>query len=369
MKLILSELYKLFIKRRFIVLLTLLLVFETVSFCVSLENRIELDADSVEVYKTYINEYSGELTDEKIMLIEAEIEERYFNESLKGELERQFSSNEITVEEYKSESAILKEKVKGTDGFNRFINAYYDALDNEQYLADSTVWDVLFGNGGIDFTMVIVIILMIIALTVYDEEIGINRLKFSAKNGKSQLISVQIGTSCLFSILIPSLIFAGRFFIAKMFFGLDGFENPLNTAEIFEFTQWNLSLLSAYVYLSIIKTSGCVYLALLTMIIGQVCKSSLYTMFLSLVSVYVPAYVLSTVWERYLVPIPSSLLTAVGYFSATEYGSLDVAENGEIIINTFSIEQLQVFFLVVLLTIIAMMITNRILWTKRQSFK
>ena len=369
MKLISSEFYKLFVKRRFAVVLILLIVFDTVSFCVSLENRIDLDANSVEVYKTYINEYSGELTHEKIRLIEAEIDERYLNESLKGELERQFASNEITVEEYKSESAILKEKVKGTDGFNRFINAYYDALDNGQYLADSTVWDVLYGNGGIDFTMVIVIILMIIALTVYDEEIGINRLKFSAKNGKSQLISVQISVSCLLSILIPVLIFAGRFFIAKVFFGLNGFENPLNTAKIFEFTQWNLSLLSAYVYLSIIKIAGYVYLAFMTMIIGQVLKSSLYTMFISLVSIYVPAYVLSTVWERYLVPIPSSLLTAVGYFSATEYGSLDVAENGEIIINTFSIEQLQVFFSVVLVTIVAMIITNHILWTKRQSFK
>ena len=162
MKLISSEFYKLFVKRRFAVVLILLIVFDTVSFCVSLENRIDLDANSVEVYKTYINEYSGELTHEKIRLIEAEIDERYLNESLKGELERQFASNEITVEEYKSESAILKEKVKGTDGFNRFINAYYDALDNGQYLADSTVWDVLYGNGGIDFTMVIVIILMII---------------------------------------------------------------------------------------------------------------------------------------------------------------------------------------------------------------
>lgn len=369
MKLILSELYKLFVKRSFVVVLILLIVFDIVSFCVSLENRIDLDADSVEIYKTYMIKYSGELTDDKISLIEAEIEERYYNETLKEELAIRFVRNEITVEEYKAELADLKEKMKGTDGFNRFINAYYDALDNGQYLADSTVWDVLIGNGGIDFTMVIVIILMIIALTVYDEEIGINRLKFSAKNGKSQLISVQIGISCLLSILIPILIFASRFFIAKVFFGLDGFDNPLNTAEIFEFTPWELPLLSAYVYLSIIKTAGYVYLALLTMLMGQILKSSLYTMFLSLVTAYIPGYVLSSVWERYLIPIPSSLLTAVGYFSATEKGSLDVAENGEIIINTFSIEQLQVFFSVVLVTIVAMIITNRILWTKRQSFK
>lgn len=369
MKLILSELYKLFVKRRFIIVLILLIVFDTVSFCISLENRIDLDANSADIYKTYMNEYSGELTDDKNSLIEADIEERYYNEILKEELAIQFSQNEITVEEYKSELVILKEKVKGTDGFNRFVNAYYDALDNGQYLADSTVWDVLYGNGGIDFTMVIVIILMIIALTVYDEEIGINRLKFSAKNGKSQLISVQISVSCLLSILIPALIFAGRFFIAKVFFGLDGFENPLNTAKIFEFTQWDLSLLSAYVYLIIIKIAGYVYLAFLTMIIGQVLKSSLYTMFISLVSIYVPAYVLSTVWERYLIPIPSSLLTAVGYFSATEKGSLDIAENGEIIINTFTSEQLQVYFSIVFLTIIAVLIINRMLWTKRHSFR
>lgn len=344
MRLIFCELYKLFIKRRFVVLLILLLIFETVSFCISLENRIDLDADSAAVYKACMNEYSGELTDEKIQRIEAAIEERYFNTDLKNELDRRLAANDITNREYKSELVILKEKVKGTEGFNRFLNAYYDAADNGQYLADTTVWDVLFGNGGIDFFCVITVILMIIALTVYDDEIGINRLKFSSKNGKAALISVQLGITCLMSVLIPVVIFVGKFLIAKKIFGLDGFQNPLNTAKIFEFTQWDLSLFDAYVYLSMIKIAGCVYLAFLTMVIGQVCKSSLYTMFIGLVSVYVPAYVLSTVQKRYLIPIPSSLLTAVGYFSAAEYGSLDVAENGEIVINTFSHGQLQIFF-------------------------
>lgn len=368
MKLIREELHKLFIKRHFALLLAALLIFEAVSLCVSLDKRISLDEDSAEVYKSYMDEYGGELTKEKIEKIESAIEERRNNEYLKKELQWKFIGGEISLDKYKTETSKLKEATKGTDGFNRFTAAYYNAEFEGEYLADSTVWDVLLGNGGIDFFISLTVILMVIALTVYDDETGINKLKFSAKNGKSALISVQISTVVLMSILIAAVIFAGKFLIARLFFNLDGFGNPLYSAENFVYTPLDISLLKTYVYLSVIKTAGYVYLALMTMLIGQILKSSLYTMFVSILTVYVPAYVLSDLQIKYLIPIPSSLLTAIGYFYAIEPGCFDMTEDGTMIMNTFSSMQLTVFFAAVGIIILAMITLNRLMWTKRRSF-
>lgn len=368
MQLILSELHKLFIKRHFALLLAALFIFETVSLCVSLDKRIGLDEDSAEVYKAYMDEYGGELTKEKIEKIECAIEERANNEYLKKELQWKFIDGEITPDEYRSEASRLKEAAKGRDGFNRFIAAYNNAEFEGEYLADSIVWDVLLGNGGIDFFIAITVILMVIALTVYDDETGINKLKFSAKNGKSALISVQISTTVLMSVLIAAVIFAGKFIIARRFFNLDGFGNPLYSAENFVYTPLDISLLKTYIYMSVIKTAGYVYLALMTMLIGQILKSSLYTMFVSILTVYIPAYVLSDMQIKYLIPIPSSLLTAIGYFYAIEFGSFDVTEDGTMIMNTFSSLQLTVFFAAVGMIILTLIMANRLLWSKRRSF-
>lgn len=368
MKLILNEIHKLFIKRHFIILLVLLLLIEILSFCVSLDKRIELDEDSAEVYINYMKEYGGQLTEERIKLIDAAIEERYKNEELVEKLNNEFLNKEISTDQYRDNLSAIKDKVKGATGFNRFIDEYYAALENDSVLSDSTIWNELFDD-GIDFVMVITIIFMIISLTVYDEEIGINSLKISTKNGKAKMIETDLFISSLLSVLIPAFVFFIKPIIAKSFFGLDGYDNLISTAKLFEFSPWQLSLLSSYIYICIIRTLGYLYLGMMTLLIGQILKSSLYTIFLSLVIVYIPGYILSSVWHRYLIPMPSSLLSAVGYFSTVEISNVSMTDDGNIVVNSFSVNELNIFFMVTIFVIISMIVANYLLWTRRRTFK
>lgn len=368
MKLISAEWYKLFIKRHFALLLIVLLLYEMGSFCLSLEKRSTLDAESTEVYHSYMKEYGGELTEENVQRIEKAINERLDKEELKKKLHQQFLNGEISVDAYREENARLQEETKGNAGFNAFVTAYENSLYDNAYLADATVWDVLLGTGGIDFVLALALILMVIAVTVYDDETGINKLRFSTKNGKAALISVQLGTVFSLSLLIPLFIFAGKFLIAKLFFRLDGFDNPLHAAEAFSYTPLKISLLKTYILLSLIKTVGFLYLSLLTMLIGQICKSSLYTTFISLLTIGVPAYVLANTQMKYLIPVPSSLLTAGGYFYMTETGSLTLAEDMQTtMIKEFSPMRLPIFFTSVGVILLLLILSNRLLWTKRRS--
>ena len=369
MKIFFNELYKIFIKRKLIVLFVAVLLLECVGAFSSFEKSTVMDVDSLSVYNQYMNEYGGELTQEKREIIEHLIETTRRSDALKSEIRNEYLKGEISLEEYKSGLKKIQEDTKGEEGFFNFVSAYYNAVNLGINLADSHIWDVLFGYGGIDFLLVISIVMMVIALTVYDDETGTNQLKYSLKKGKSFLILVQIITAIMISFVFSAFVFAGRFVIASVFFNLDGFSNPLNFSGIFSFTPWNLTLIEGYFYISLIKTGGYVYLSLLTMLIGQLCRSSLYSIFAGVVSVYIPGYILTDVWGKYMLPIPSSLLSGNGYFSMSESGSIITALTGETSVKSFTTMQLILYFSGIFVLLFLLCVINRLLWVKRKAVR
>ena len=218
MKVFINEIYKVFIKRKLIILLIAVLIIECAITFSSLNKSTVMDEDSLIVYNQYIDEYGGELTDEKREKIENIIETTRRSETLKSEKRSEYLKGNITLEEYKVSLKKIQEDTKGEEGFFRFVDAYYHAVNSNISLADSHIWDVLFGYGSIDFLLVIFVIMMVISLTVYDDETGTNKLKFTLKKGKSTLISAQIITAILISFVLPAFVFAGRLVIARVFF-------------------------------------------------------------------------------------------------------------------------------------------------------
>lgn len=369
MKIFLNEIYKVFIKRKLLFLFVAVLLLESVGAFSSFNKSTVMDVDSLNVYNQYMNEYGGELTQEKREKIEHLIETTRRSDALKSEIRNEYLKGKITLEEYKSGLKKIQEDTKGEEGFFNFVSSYYNAVNSGINLADSHIWDVLFGYGGIDFLLVISVVIMVIALTVYDDETGTNQLKYTLKKGKSFLISVQIITAILISFVFSAVIFADRFMIAKVFFNLDGFNNPLNFSGIFSFSPWKLTLFEGYYYICLIKTVGYIYLALLTMLIGQLCRSSLYAIFAGVISVYIPGYILTDVWEKYMLPIPSSLLSGNGYFSMSENCSIITTLTEDTSIKSFTPMQLILYFSGILVLLFLLCVINRLLWVKRKAVR
>ncbi len=365
-----SELYKLYIKRKFLLILAVVFAVKAISVCVAFDNSLELDEASRAVYKTCIGNYGGDLTDEKIDKIENEAYIRHEYEVQKTQVTEKFAKGEISKNEFKSAIDSLEEKLKGSDGFTMFYNQYISVYDSEEpYLADMSLWNVLFGSGEIDFFAVFLILLAVVLLTVNDEETGINRLKFAALKGKGSLVLSQIFIIALTSVIIAFAIYFGKYFIAEYFYSLDGKEISLNTLELFEFSTYKVSLGKAYFYLSGFKILGCVYLAFFAMLVGQLLKSSLYTFFVCLMSVYMPEYVLSGIRNRFLLPLISSLMSANNYFSATGLDGIVIAEDDSFYIAEFSKEQLITVFAVCCVITVLLIVLNVFLWIKRRNFK
>lgn len=366
MKIFFNELYKIFIKRKLLVLFVAVLLLESIGAFSSFQKSTVMDADSLSVYNQYMNEYGGELTQEKIEKIEHLIETTRRSDALKNELRSEYDKGKISLDEYKAGLKKIQEDTKGEEGFFNFVSSYYNAVNSGISLADSHIWDVLFGRGGIDFLLVISVVMMVIALTVYDDETGTNHLTYTLKKGRDFLISVQINTAILISFIFPAVVFAGRFMIAKVFFNLDGFNNPLNFSAVFSFSPWNLTLFEGYFYLCLIKTGGYIYLALLTMLIGKLWHSSLYTIFAGVIAVYIPGYILTDIWGKYMLPIPSSLLSGNGYFSMSETASLITTLTEDTTVKSFTQMQLIFYFSGIFVLLFLLCVTNKLLWGKRK---
>ena len=312
-----QECYKLFIKRYFLLILAILLIFDVLTVYKNIKSASYLSPQSLEIYKKYIYKYQGDLTDEKIEEIEKIREEAdtIFEEQEK--LNTDYKNAVITLEEYELRRSELNAYQGRLEGLNAFLRVYDSAMINDMQIMDSTAWTVLLSGGNIDIFAVTLVILLVISLCIYDRETGIDYLKTTTLNGKKRLWRMQIFLIIMFSFMIGIIISVLKYYTADICYGLSGHFFRIQNIEVFENNTKNLTVLSAYIAESFIKTFGLIYLGILTYTIGILLSSSLYTVFSGFVLVYLPAYIFNQKRLLYFLPFPSALLMPAGYLGGS----------------------------------------------------
>lgn len=362
---LLEELRRVFLKRRFLWILLVSFLLEAVLFLNAVKKNENLDSVSQSVFQSLMHTYGGELTAEKESEIETLIFERESLEDQKQALQTQYENGSLTAEEYKAQLALFKDELRGTEGFQKFIALYETAAMDTRYLADTALWEVLLQADRFNPVYVLLMILFCFLLGVCEEETGINRLLVTTAGGKRALQRTRILFAAAFTVALSLILFGGKLLLA-LFFRLDGFTLPLHSTEMFRYSTGDLTLLQGYLSLHLVRTLGGLLLAYAVLLIGELTRSSLYTVFLSLVLVFIPGYLLRYSRMKYLLPFPSSLLTAGGYFGASEPCNFILNEAGEMLPRTFSGVFLFTFFSLTLLLTVATGVIVYVLWTKRR---
>lgn len=359
------ELNRVLLKRGYIWVLLAAIILETVMFVSAVKKEISLTGVALEVFNGYIKLYGCELTEEKIIEIEKIIDERDSAEYQKQLLTNDFEIGKITAQDYKEDLAVLKEKTKGTDGYNKFIALYETGYYETDYIADTSIWNVLLPANGFDVVYILAVIIFVLFLCTYDEETGVNSLLITMQAGKRTLQKSRIALVFLFVSFFSVFIFGGKLLLSEIY-KIDGFSMPLQTVESFRYSETGLSLFWGYMGLSVIKTLGALYLAAAVMLIGELTRSTLNTVFISLIAVFMPAYLLNDSALKYLLPIPSALFSAGGYLGSSEAANFTVAENGEMLLNSLKDTHLIILFSSNIIIILVLFILDYILWIKRR---
>ncbi len=368
MQVLKAELHKLFIKRYFLAAVAVLLVVECLTVFWSIKKTIVLDEISLQVYKTYISQYGGEITDEKKAVIDKLIAEHNNIYNKIEKLDEDYANENITIKEYNIEISELSSFIDAADGFNAFARDYCNAAETNTPLVDTTAWSCLFTDESIDIFVVIVLILLVIALVIYDEETGINVLKFSTQNGKKDIYLKQLFIVITTSFLLSITVSAARFLTAKLTYGLDCYDAPIRCFDAFIFNSGNTGVFEAFVTVSIIKALGGVMLCITAMAVGCLAKTSLYTAFGTICAVYLPGYIFSESALKYFVPLPSSLLMADGYFKPEITGKTIVTgENYQFIFDSEIYLKFGIFAFITLFVFTALTVFSYIKSVRRKS--
>jgi len=324
------ELKKILIKQRGIIvifIMVLLKVILTLSNGYDSHYIIDQNPDG---YSFYINQYKGKLTEKK----EQEIKSEYYAVGhAAGELENlssRWREGKIDKIQYESLSKEYYERQKNSAVFNVVYNQYYYVKEapDLRYIMDNRGWSTLLSHDNPDFLFLLCLILILTPLFCNEYESGMNSLLLSSRNGKYRTgvyklligIILAVGITVLFSLI--------EFICINDMVGLNDGGFPLQSLELFQNSDYYITMNQAFIAIVLFRILGAMLLAAFISILGIFTGKSIITLFLGSVLTFLPYIFLKGNSLIFFLPLPSGLLSGVGYLWGTSYiSSIDQSGN------------------------------------------
>lgn len=287
-KVIRNELYKIFIKEKFIIVIVLYFIIKIAGFC-SDQYAFPWKSKSETVFYTdYMKTIEGELTPEKAAKIEADIKDE-----------------DLLKEHYSA---------MGTISLN-----YKDIQNNveKKWLMEPNALELWFANSGIDWLFIFVIIFMVSILVSKDYAAGILQTTSTTKYGGTYYICSKV-------IIMISFIAAMGIFISLIQLGIYGIHYPVKyfgapVQSYMEFSNYSkdITFLNAFIIISIARISAYIIFGMIFFGIASIIKNSLTMCAVCTLIIFIPFYFFNDVInpiEIYKLPLPIGALCGLGYF-------------------------------------------------------
>ncbi len=287
-KVIRNELYKIFIKEKFIIVIALYFIIKIAGFC-SDQYAFPWKSKSETVfYADYMKTIEGELTPEKAAKIEADI----------------------------GDEDLLKEHYSAMDAIS---SKYKDVQNNveKKWLMEPNAIELWFVNSGIDWLFIFVIIFMISILVSKDYATGILQTASTTKYGGTYYICSKV-------IIMISFIVVTGIFISLIQLGIYGIHYPVKyfdapVQSYMEFSNYSkdITFLNAYIIINIVRISAYIIFGMIFFGIASIIKNSLTMCAVCTLIIFIPFYFFNDVVNPikiYKLPLPIGALCGIGYF-------------------------------------------------------
>ncbi len=312
---------KIFIKQRGIWIIIIMVLLKVVLTLVSGFDSHDIINRNSNGYSFYINQYKGKLTEK----MEKEIRAEYYAVGhAAGELEdlsRQWLEGKIDKIQYESMSKKCYERQKNSAVFHVVYNQFYytSQAPDERYMMDGRGWSTLLNHDKPDFLLLLCLIILLTPVFCNEYESGMNALLLSSKNGKYRTcvhklvagIAISVGITVLFSVV--------EFVCIDALIGLKDGGFPLQSLEFFQNSEYRITLNQAFLAVISLRIMGSMLLAACISLVGILSRKSIVTLFAGSVLAFLPHILLKGNSLLYYLPLPSGLLTGVGYIWGTSF--------------------------------------------------
>ena len=317
-----QELKKVFLKRRFLLVILALLAAEAV-ICLGSARREGFSGFDRETYEYFVQAFCGELTDEKskrletvFLYLDSADEALMFGEEF-------YQSGEFTREAFLQLQTELSRYLSGRTGLNVFrAQCDYAASKPGRQIINGEAWKEIFSNEPADIVCVLAIIIFTVSAFVAENETNFALLRISTPKGKRSVyrtdLTLGMCTAAAFSFACSAL----RFFIVAAKWHVQDFIAPLESLQLFENTAFGGSLLQGYLAVTLLKSLGAAAFCAFCFILGNLFASSVSVFLAGLLGVLLPQYLLRDARIYYFSPV--SLLRGTGFL----FGSVIIEEEG-----------------------------------------
>ena len=313
-------------------------------------------------YEWYLERLAGVCTEEKAAWLEQEAraitEARY----ARSQSQESYYSGQITAEQYERQIAEVNTVLAHEHGFEAVYRQYLYVCENtgNRYFLKTNGWAGLFSSQTLDFPLFLVI--LILAATVFCSEYScqMDALLRTATQSRKSARSKVVMTLCAVFALCGGLALI-RFVFFGMKYGLPHGEYPVQSIASFGGSTKNISLLAAYLILTVLRCFGSVYLAALLLFTSVLVKKYALTVVIGVASTLIP-YIGLSKQICYRLPLPLPFLLASGFLEGAS--SVEDSLTGEPMV-TFSERSPQE--LLALLGLSAVCCALMVWWVLRQN--
>ncbi len=266
-----------------------------------------------EEYEWYLERLDGAYTEEKAAWLEQEAQAITQARSARSRSQESYYSGQITEEQYERQITEVNTVLAHEHGFEAVYRQYLYICENtgNRYFLNTNGWAGLFSSQTLDFPLFLVILILAAAVFCSEYSCQMDALLRTAPQSRESARSKAVMTLCAVFALCGGLALIRLVFFGIKY-GLPHGEYPVQSIASFGGSTKNISLLAAYLLLTVLRCFGSVYLAALLLFTSVLVKKYALTVVIGVASTLIPYIGLSR-QICYRLPLPLPFLLANGF--------------------------------------------------------
>ncbi len=316
MQIMLYEIKKMYIVQKG---LLFVLLFALLSICLLLigdKPANPLLEEQIDQYSIYLDKVKGQLSAESEHYLQAEAHKLNEAKTSLDCLYDDYYDGKIPKQEFIQEQNRLENSLRNQGGFEQIFQQYVFMRENQEnrYFVYTNGWDALLAGEAIDFTMLIIILLLVTPVFCQEFENAMGSLTITMKKGGSYqaiykivLVYLSITLLCLFSAGL-------RYAFYSLKYGLPDGDYPIQSLAYFSLSVKNISLKEAFLSISCIRLFGYLSYATMVLFLSVWIKKYALTLFTCSAAIVLPLIGIGNVSAKYLYTGPLGFMIATGYF-------------------------------------------------------